>query len=394
MTRQEFLKLSAKFGIASLLAPSLLASCAKDEDLEVNFDGKVIIIGAGAAGMMAAYTLNQYGIDFEILEAYSSFGGRVRKNETLADFPIDIGAEWLHSSPDTLGRLINDDNVQGSVDLIPYQLETLKGYVDGEMTDMTYGASAYGEFKFKSTTWFDFFEDFIVPSIQDKLRLNTVVSNIDYNTNTIIITDSNGNTYNGNKVIVTVPLNILKSGNINFSPDLPQRKYDALDRAEMPDGIKVFIKFSKKFYPDLVAIDGLEGFSNDGRLYYDIAFKKNTSDNILGLFNVGGNASELTSLSDPEIFETVMNQLDEIFDGQASEYYVDHIIQNWSNEPHIQGAYSFYGSDAYEIQTAISEPIDSKVYFAGEALNTNEWSTVHGAGFNGRDVAESIISNH
>lgn len=35
-------------------------------------------------------------------------------NNTLADLPIDIGAEWLHSSPDTLGKLINDETAQGT----------------------------------------------------------------------------------------------------------------------------------------------------------------------------------------------------------------------------------------------------------------------------------------
>jgi len=32
------------------------------------------------------------------------------------------------------------------------------------------------------------------------------------------------------------------------------------------------------------------------------------------------------------------------------------------------------------------------IYFAGESLNTEEWSTVHGAGFNGRDVTQNAIS--
>jgi hypothetical protein len=97
-------------------------------------------------------------------------------NNTLADFPIDIGAEWLHRSPDTLGKLINDETAQGTIDMIPYQLETLKTWKVGEIKDLSFGIPTYGEYKFKSTTWFQFFENHIIPSIQNKINYNSVVS--------------------------------------------------------------------------------------------------------------------------------------------------------------------------------------------------------------------------
>ena len=134
MNREEFLKLSALLGIGAMAAPSLLTSCKKEEGLTVNFNGKVLIIGAGAAGMIAAYTLHQHGIDYEILEAHDYFGGRVKLNDTLADFPIDIGAEWIHTGEDVFQRLINDKNATGSVELVPYQLETIDLW-DGQTVD-------------------------------------------------------------------------------------------------------------------------------------------------------------------------------------------------------------------------------------------------------------------
>ncbi len=51
---------------------------------------KVVIVGAGVAGLTAGYLLEQSGVEFEILEARSEYGGRVRKLEGFADFPIDI----------------------------------------------------------------------------------------------------------------------------------------------------------------------------------------------------------------------------------------------------------------------------------------------------------------
>ena len=53
-------------------------------------------MGAGAAGITAGHALSEKGIDFEILEASSVHGGRVKKTAGFADFPIDLGAEWVH----------------------------------------------------------------------------------------------------------------------------------------------------------------------------------------------------------------------------------------------------------------------------------------------------------
>jgi monoamine oxidase len=57
----------------------------------------VIVVGAGAVGLSAAYLLNQRGIQVQILEALSVFGGRMKRVTDFADFPIPTGAEWLHA---------------------------------------------------------------------------------------------------------------------------------------------------------------------------------------------------------------------------------------------------------------------------------------------------------
>ena len=72
-----------------------------------------IIIGAGAAGITAGYTLLQHGFnDFVILEASSTYLGRIKKLDylQLTNFPIDIGAEWIHVDPSILNTIVNDQN--------------------------------------------------------------------------------------------------------------------------------------------------------------------------------------------------------------------------------------------------------------------------------------------
>ncbi len=382
MKRRDFIAKTATAGLGLTLMPALLQSCQKEDDWIVNFSGKVLIIGAGAAGMMAAYYLNQHGVDFELIEASTTFGGRVKKTDTFVDFSLDLGAEWLHDTPDTLGELLGKNKGAGEVKMVSYQPESIKSWNGSTLVNNNIGAQFYREYKFKNTTWYDFFEDFVVPSIADKMHFEKVVASIDYTADEMVVTTIDGNVFKGDKVIVTVPVAVLKQDVIEFKPSLPEATKSAIEAISVPPGIKVFIKFKERFYPDLFSMD--EGRD---KLYFDGAFKKESKDNLLTLFYVAESASELTNLTNQEIIDTVIAELDGIFDGQASLHYESHIVENWSENTFIRGAYSFTGSGPIA-------DVDQKIYFAGEAFIDGPSSTVHGAGFSGRDTARQILEGN
>ncbi len=390
MRRSDFLRKCAILGIAAPFLPQLIG-CGKEDELVVNFDGKVIIVGAGSAGLMAGYMLQRYGIDFQILEASSTFGGRMKKAEGFADFPIDLGAEWIHTSPTIFARLINDDEADGNVELIPYNPASISTWNNGKLRSQNWASTFYGEYKFKKTTWLDFFGDYIVPSIQNKIIYNKVVSEIDYSLDQVVLKTTDGDSYTAEKTLITIPIKMLQQNSIEFIPQLPSDKIEAINKVDYPPGIKVFIEFSKRFYPDMLVVGPLIGGSGE-QLYYDAAFKKDSSRNIMALFYVGDNANEFTDLpNDSAIIDKVLNQLDEIFDGKASQYYIKHITQNWSKEPYIQGSYSHYGSDESAIKNILRQALNNKVYFAGEAIEENDSSTVHGAGLSAYEAIEGIL---
>lgn len=56
MNRRHFIKQSTFLSIGGLLIPSTLLSACRKETLfeDINYDGKVLIIGAGAAGLYVA----------------------------------------------------------------------------------------------------------------------------------------------------------------------------------------------------------------------------------------------------------------------------------------------------------------------------------------------------
>lgn len=376
MKRREFLA-----GLsASIPFFSFLSACRTEEGLysnfEVNFSGKVLVIGAGASGLAAGYILERYGIDFEIIEASGLIGGRVKRTDDFVDVPIDLGAEWIHEDPYVLTSLIDDPTIDADIEVVPYSPDTVSIYSDGELSRANFGANYYSEYKFKRTTWHSFLENYIAKDIMDRVRLNSPVASIDYSGDQAVVTDEAGNTYTGDRVLVTVPIKILQGDSISFTPALPESKTQAINQVNIPPGLKVSIEFSEKFYPDITLM-GLEA----NQLYIDGVFRKEAQSNVMTMFFVSDEASRFTDLDDDDaIIEAVLAELDEVFDGKASENYIQHIVQNWSAEPYIQGAYSFdYSGDETEIIAVLGEPVENKIFFSGEACSSDNTATVPGA---------------
>ncbi|MFT5603021.1 MAG: heterodisulfide reductase subunit A-like polyferredoxin, partial [Flavobacteriales bacterium] len=104
-----------------ILIALLVVACKKKEtpniceNTEIGFQGDVIIVGAGASGLAAAKKLEEEGISYQIFEATDKIGGRIQKDETFADFPIDLGAEWIHEDKSILNYLINQPGSEPNV---------------------------------------------------------------------------------------------------------------------------------------------------------------------------------------------------------------------------------------------------------------------------------------
>ena len=388
MNRRELLRLLG-LGLALPTGSGILAGCGDETgglhwDLEVNFSGKVLIIGAGAAGLAAGYLLERYGIAFEILEAAPSFGGRVRRLEDFADFPIDLGAEWIHEDPRVLAELIDDPSVEASIEVIPYSPDSIANYDGGRLKSFNFGTSFYGEYKFKDTTWYGFLAEHIAKGIESRIVYDCPVVEIDSSGEGVRVRDAKGVEHLADRVVVTVPIPVLQDGDIEFVPPWPADKLAALAAFEMPDGIKVFIEFEERFYPDITLVGGGPlSAAGQSQIYYDAAFRKDSTRNILGLFCVGESATQYTNAgSDAALIELILAKLDTMFEGQASPSYRRHVAHNWSTSPYVRGSYAGVASEVSkeaEFLAKMREPLDDKVYFAGEALSDDNASTVPGA---------------
>lgn len=445
MDRRHFVKQSSLISIGGLLIPPTFFSQFRKltafEDLK--YDGKVLIIGAGAAGLYAGYMLQSKGINFQILEAASRYGGRVGKLTGFADYPLDLGAQWLHGKNNIMGRLVAKTKTRITLDdsaeyywfnnqvvkSLPRDIEAIflreddlpdisfkdfatregfgTGYANiveciaGDSGAAARRISAYwkikeeenwvsgdDDFKFQQT-YFDLIDTQIAATIKDKIKLNTIVSKIDYSQNSIIVTDSNHNTFSGDKIIVTVPITILKSKSIEFIPALPREKTTAFSKIGMDAGMKVFLKFRSKFYNE-----NITGGSVCAS-YSDEIIGKTGRDNILLAFIMGEQAEYLTSLgSDRAITNALLKELDTMYGGQATASFIAAHVINWTTNPFIRGAYSYSTIGIGNARQIAAQPVDEKIYFAGEAMNINgNHQTVFGAAETGQKEVNNIFKS-
>jgi monoamine oxidase len=242
--------------------------------------------------------------------------------------------------------------------------------------------------KFINSSWLDFFKQYVVPSIEDKMEFNKVVTAIDYSNDEIIVQTATQE-YTANKVIVTRPVKLLQNQAIAFSPVLPTNKMQAINEVVVWDGCKAFIEFSEKFYPAYTLFD--VPLTQGDKAYYDAAYGQNTNQNILGLYAVGVGTLPYVQLSDAELISYLLDELDGIFNGQASATYVKHIFQNWNEEPFANGAFLNYNENSQRINT-LSESVDNKLFFAGDAYtNGTDFSSVHSAARSAKAAVEELV---
>lgn len=72
-----------------------------DSECQGNHSPRVVIIGAGFAGLGAASTLAKHGItNLVILEALDRVGGRVWTHKPFGTAAVELGATWIHGQKD------------------------------------------------------------------------------------------------------------------------------------------------------------------------------------------------------------------------------------------------------------------------------------------------------
>src|SRR5688500_16215784 len=118
MDRRNFLKATGALTTAAVLS-------AQQETFaqpKLRAGDHVLTLGAGLAGLAAAYQLQKQNIPFTILEARNRAGGRVftHKVDEQENLHVELGAEWVGASHERLLALCKELNLP----LLNHQFET------------------------------------------------------------------------------------------------------------------------------------------------------------------------------------------------------------------------------------------------------------------------------
>jgi monoamine oxidase len=242
-------------------------------------------------------------------------------------------------------------------------------------------------------------------NVMPNVQVNKAVKAIDYSGAGVIISgdtilspgSSEPFTLEADKVIVTVPVSILKAGDIAFSPSLPAEKITSLSNMEMDAAFRVLLDFKMNFWGQESAF--LYGGSESPE-YLNAGVGRSENSKTLSLTVNGSKAAEFSTLGTDAI-PIILDEMDTYFGGKASlnirkdlNDKAITVIQDWSKEKYVRGGIAYLkpeGSNQDRINVGAS--VNDKIFFAGEATDARgESGTINGALLSGERAANEIVA--
>jgi monoamine oxidase len=402
----------------------------------------LVIIGAGAAGIGAARAAASAGLSYRLVEASHRIGGRAYTEDIAPGVPFDLGCHWLHfaeSNPlvpeaDRLGFTI-DRNFSF----------TTRAWIDGRLTtaaesdeyaayfDDTYvrfgAAAARGADVDALSTldtesrWFrPYAHVFTVINAAEAdqvsavdlasyplegsdwpvkegfgrlvaklgadlpVSLNTIVQEIDWSARDHVIVRTSKGDIAARAALITVSIGILQSGMIRFRPALPIQTSDAIGGFLPGSANRIALHFDRDVFGkapgNFTIVDG----NPEPLAIYIPPFGFNY---IVG--QTGGNFStHLTRAGQQAAIDYMMERTVSVFGADVRKHFTRAIVSAWDTDPWVLGAYAAVKSGHFGVRDALAQPIEDRLFFAGEAVAMPRVATCGGAFMSGTRVIGQI----
>lgn len=224
------------------------------------------------------------------------------------------------------------------------------------------------------------------------IRLEHVVRRIEHSAAGVKVTTNKGN-FAADAVLVTIPLGVLKRGDVEFSPALPASKQRAISRLGMGVLNRLFLRFRTPFWA--AAGTELIGYipARKGEWSEGYSLHHFTGQPVLLLFNAGAFGLAVEQLDDKATVASAMEVLRRIY-GSSVPDPLGYRLTRWAADPFTRGSYSHAGPGAtMEDYDRLAEPVGNSLFFAGEATSSDYPATVHGAYLSGLREAERIAGH-
>jgi monoamine oxidase len=242
------------------------------------------------------------------------------------------------------------------------------------------------------------------------IQTETVVDSVEWTQGRVEITAHRANEphkLSTGRVLVTLPLAVLQApveakAAVRFTPELPREKLAALKKLEMGKVMRVTLRFRHRFW-DTIPAPGNERktLSEMGFLFSEDEWFPTwwtTMPKKLPIITGWAPfrcAERLSGKNRTFVIDQCLRTLGTLLhvgSEQLAQLLDTAYFHEWQNDPFSRGAYSYGAVGADGAQQALAAPIESTLFFAGEATDTTGHNgTVHGAIASGRRAAQEIL---
>lgn len=435
MSRRAFVSASSAFALAAAFGTRARAAALPRA-------ADVVVIGAGAAGIAAARRISAAHRKVIVVEAAAVPGGRCQTDTTTFGTPFDRGARWLHN-PETnlLIKLARSAGVEiygtppgqklrigrrnaragETEDLLATLVRANRAITDAARKADIASASVLPKDLGNWAATINFIlgpyatgKDLAELSTLDQSRgadrssgiacrsgLGALMATLAEGLPVALSTPANRVNWSGRElsvetpagkivtraIIVTVSSNVLASGAIRFTPDLPKRQLDAASKLGLGS-------------TDHIALQ-LEG--NPLGLGRDEMLIEQSADNRTGvlLANIGGSSlctvdvagsfgRDLSAQGEAAMVAFATEWMTKLYGGDVARAVKRASATQWNAAPLIQGAMSAAAPGGAGARRILAEPVGN-LFFAGEATHETLWGSVDGAWESGERAADAAL---
>ena len=418
---------------------------------------KVLVLGAGIAGLSAAYHLKRAGIEATVLEARDRIGGRVWTDREFADIPIEFGAELIHGCSNEVNtwewveklglrtwhwNKLDDSMIRteegdwltmGAARAASAELDVTRSWDLGDAPEARHDedlgsylrrigfsekqlryvqrsfANAEGESMdrlnaaahahlFKDSDGEDESSDYRILDGYDSyyqrlaegldIRLDCAARAIDWTDGVQVFADG-GADYFADAAVITLPVGVMQSGRVGFSPVLPPMKREALSGLKMGPVMKLVYLFDKPLLDPSIGAIYARG---NPPMWWSPSLGRGEGSTVWTGFFSGDYAREMLALGEDRAIQKGLETLRQEI-GKPTLQFVKARWVNWPNDPFALGGYSVCLPGHYDARDKLAKATPP-LYWAGEASAPHHLTAmVHGAYYTGQRAAQEIVES-
>jgi monoamine oxidase len=239
----------------------------------------------------------------------------------------------------------------------------------------------------------------LMPSSDDGvvLQLNTVVREIHWSKGGVtVITQRDGvrHDYRALRALSTLPLGVIQSGQVRFEPGLGKRK-PGLHQMEMGQVMKIVLQMRRPFWEDLPGLGDMLFLHDFHQPFPTWWTSRPLEAPIITGWAAGPQRERLGNRQGDDLVAVAVQSLAaalDVTETKVAQHLERWYYHDWSRDPFAAGAYSWVLAGGINAWRNLAEPLESNLYFAGEATAGEGYNaTMEGAVQSGLRAAREIL---